>query len=61
MSRDGRQVPLDQLGHSEIRFEEPILKRRDRTPVISRPSCFMLLRIISEVPVSGSTGIVSAN
>jgi len=35
MSRDGRQVPLDQLGHSEIRFEEPILKRRDRTPVIT--------------------------
>ena len=34
-SRDGRQVPLDQLGHSEIRFEEPILKRRDRTPVIT--------------------------
>jgi multidrug efflux pump subunit AcrB len=35
MSRDGRQVPLDQIGHSEIRFEEPILKRRDRTPVIT--------------------------
>ncbi|WP_042778415.1 efflux RND transporter permease subunit [Sinorhizobium fredii] len=35
MSRDGRQVPLDQIGHSEIRFEEPILKSRDRTPVIT--------------------------
>ncbi|MGO7580757.1 hypothetical protein ACC699_39760, partial [Rhizobium ruizarguesonis] len=35
MSRDGRQVPLDKIGHSEIRFEEPILKRRDRTPVIT--------------------------
>ncbi|NLS20700.1 efflux RND transporter permease subunit [Rhizobium sp. P40RR-XXII] len=35
MSRGGRQVPLDQIGHSEIRFEEPILKRRDRTPVIT--------------------------
>lgn len=35
MSRNGRQVPLDQVGHSEIRFEEPILKRRDRTPVIT--------------------------
>jgi multidrug efflux pump subunit AcrB len=35
MSRDGRQVPLDQIGHSEIRFEEPILKRRDRTPIIT--------------------------
>jgi multidrug efflux pump subunit AcrB len=35
MSRDGRQVPLDQIGRSEIQFEEPILKRRDRTPVIT--------------------------
>ena len=35
MSRDGRQMPLDQIGHSEIRFEEPILKRRDRTPIIT--------------------------
>jgi multidrug efflux pump subunit AcrB len=35
MSRGGRPVPLDQIGHSEIRFEEPILKRRDRTPVIT--------------------------
>lgn len=35
MSRDGRQVPLDQIGRSEIRFEEPILKRRDRTPVLT--------------------------
>jgi multidrug efflux pump subunit AcrB len=35
MSRDSRQIPLDQIGHSEIRLEEPILKRRDRTPVIT--------------------------
>lgn len=35
MSRDGRQIPLGQVGHSEIRFEEPILKRRDRTPTIT--------------------------
>lgn len=35
MSRNGQQVPLDQIGHSEIRFEEPILKRRDRTPIIT--------------------------
>jgi multidrug efflux pump subunit AcrB len=34
-SRDGRTIPLDQIGHSEIRLEEPILKRRDRTPVIT--------------------------
>ena len=35
MSRSGRPVPLDQIGHSEIGFEEPIMKRRDRTPVIT--------------------------
>jgi multidrug efflux pump subunit AcrB len=35
ISRSGRQVPLDQVGHSEIQLEEPILKRRDRTPVIT--------------------------
>src|ERR671912_648976 len=35
MSRDGRQIPLDQIGHSEVRLEEPILKRRDRMPVIT--------------------------
>jgi multidrug efflux pump subunit AcrB len=34
-SRDGHSIPLDQIGHSEIRLEEPILKRRDRTPVIT--------------------------
>ncbi len=35
MSRGGRQIPLDQIGHSEIHLEEAILKRRDRTPVIT--------------------------
>ncbi|MFS8124690.1 efflux RND transporter permease subunit [Rhizobium sp. BR 250] len=35
ISRDGRAIPLDQIGHTEVRFEEPILKRRDRTPVIT--------------------------
>jgi multidrug efflux pump subunit AcrB len=34
-SRDGRPIPLGQIGHSEIRLEEPIMKRRDRTPVIT--------------------------
>ncbi|WP_315802367.1 efflux RND transporter permease subunit [Bradyrhizobium sp. SZCCHNS3002] len=34
-SRDGRSIPLDQIGHAEVRLEEPILKRRDRTPVIT--------------------------
>ncbi|PTW60493.1 multidrug efflux pump subunit AcrB [Breoghania corrubedonensis] len=35
MSRNGRQIPLSQIGHAEIRPEEPIMKRRDRTPVIT--------------------------
>jgi multidrug efflux pump subunit AcrB len=35
MTRDGRQVPLDQIGRAEIRLEEPILKRRDRVAVIT--------------------------
>jgi len=35
ISRDGRQIPLDQIGHAEVRLEEPILKRQDRTPVIT--------------------------
>lgn len=35
ISRDGRQIPLDQVGHSDIRFEEPMLKRRDRVPTIT--------------------------
>lgn len=34
-SRDGRQIPLDQIGRSEIRYEEPIMKRRDRIPTIT--------------------------
>lgn len=34
-SRDGRKFPLDQIGHSEIRLEEPIMKRRDRMPVVT--------------------------
>ncbi len=35
MSRDGKQVPLSQIGHSEIRLEYPVMKRRDRIPVIT--------------------------
>jgi multidrug efflux pump subunit AcrB len=34
-SRDGRAIPLDQIGRAEIRLEEPLLKRRDRVPVIT--------------------------
>lgn len=35
MNRDGRQIPLDQIGHSDIHLEYPIMKRRDRIPVIT--------------------------
>ncbi|TAM99489.1 MAG: efflux RND transporter permease subunit, partial [Rhizobiaceae bacterium] len=35
MSREGRQIPLSQIGHSEVRLEYPVMKRRDRTPVIT--------------------------
>ncbi len=34
-SRMGRMVPLSQIGHVEIRPEDPILRRRDRTPTIT--------------------------
>src|SRR6266853_610333 len=34
-SRTGRVVPLSQIGHVEIRPEDPILRRRDRTPTIT--------------------------
>src|SRR5207302_8641896 len=34
----GKAVPLSQVGHIEIRPEEPILKRRDRLPTITLES-----------------------
>ncbi|MGA1856874.1 efflux RND transporter permease subunit [Azospirillum sp. 11R-A] len=34
-SRTGQQIPLDQIGHADIRQEEPMMKRRDRTSVIT--------------------------
>jgi multidrug efflux pump subunit AcrB len=34
-SRGGDPIPLDQIGRSEIRLEEPVMKRRDRTPVVT--------------------------
>jgi multidrug efflux pump subunit AcrB len=34
-SQDGRLVPLSQIGRIEVRPEEPILRRRDRTPTIT--------------------------
>jgi len=35
MSQDGKQVPLSQIGHSAIHLEYPVMKRRDRIPVIT--------------------------
>ncbi|MCP6589014.1 hypothetical protein NL514_33040, partial [Klebsiella pneumoniae] len=32
---DGQRVPLSQIGEVEIRMEEPLLRRRDRTPTIT--------------------------
>src|SRR5438034_1748438 len=34
-SRDGRMIPLEQIGHIEVRMEDPILRRRDRVPTIT--------------------------
>jgi multidrug efflux pump subunit AcrB len=34
-SADGKIVPLSQIGKVEVREEDPILKRRDRTPTIN--------------------------
>jgi multidrug efflux pump subunit AcrB len=34
-NRDGRLIPLSQIGHLETRFEDPILRRRDRIPTIT--------------------------
>lgn len=31
----GQRVPLSQLGKVDVRFEDPILRRRDRTPTIT--------------------------
>ena len=34
-NRDGSPIPLSQIGHIEIRPEDPILRRRDRVPTIT--------------------------
>ena len=39
-TRTGGAVPLSQIGHIEIRPEDPILRRRDRTPTITVQSDF---------------------
>ncbi len=35
MNHSGKAIPLSQVGHIEVRPEEPILKRRDRLPTIT--------------------------
>jgi multidrug efflux pump subunit AcrB len=35
MNHSGKTIPLSQVGHIEVRPEEPILKRRDRLPTIT--------------------------
>ena len=35
MNHNGKVIPLSQVGHIEVRSEEPILKRRDRLPTIT--------------------------
>jgi multidrug efflux pump subunit AcrB len=33
--KDGQRIPLDQIGRSEVRMEDPILRRRDRLTTIT--------------------------
>lgn len=35
LSRDGRKLPIAQVGRLEIRYEEPVIKRLDREPFVS--------------------------
>ncbi len=35
VNRDGRAIPLSQIGHVELRPEDPVLRRRDRVPTIT--------------------------
>ncbi len=34
-NRDGALIPVSQIGHVEVRPEDPILRRRDRVPTIT--------------------------
>src|SRR5215218_7907343 len=34
-THDGHLIPLEQIGRTEVRMEEPLMKRRDRTPTIT--------------------------
>ena len=35
LTRDGKTIPLSQIGRIEIQSEDPLIKRRDRTPTIT--------------------------
>lgn len=35
VAANGQRVPLAQIGHTEVRAENPIMRRRDRTPTIT--------------------------
>ena len=35
LSRDGRKLPLAQVGRVEVRFEEPVIKRYNREPFVA--------------------------
>ena len=35
LTRDGRKVPLSQLGRLEVRFEDPVIKRYNREPFVA--------------------------
>jgi multidrug efflux pump subunit AcrB len=35
INKQGKIIPVSQIGHIETRFEEPILRRRDRIPTIN--------------------------
>ena len=35
VGRAGQRIPLSQIGTSEVRMEDPILRRRDRTPTMT--------------------------
>ncbi|WP_213805869.1 efflux RND transporter permease subunit [Granulicella sp. dw_53] len=37
-AHDGHLIPISQIGHVEVRSEDPILKRRDRLPTITLQS-----------------------
>jgi multidrug efflux pump subunit AcrB len=35
LSRDGRKLPLAQVGRAEVRYEEPVIKRYNREPYVA--------------------------